>query len=68
MEMDSLELFRRAVDEGIAIFPGIMCATTSIYNNCIRISCGLPWSERIDQGIATLARLIDGLDNRTKSV
>jgi DNA-binding transcriptional MocR family regulator len=57
--VDSLELFRRALELKIAVLPGIICATTKMYNNCIRISCGMPWSEELDNGIETLAGLID---------
>lgn len=59
--VDSLELFRRALASRIAVLPGIICATTDMYKNCIRISCGMPWSERLDKGLQTLANIIEGL-------
>jgi DNA-binding transcriptional MocR family regulator len=61
LPVDSLELFRRALNARIAVLPGVVCATTSLYSNCIRISCGVPWSKRLDQGLATLADLISEL-------
>lgn len=63
--IDSLELFRRALASHIAVLPGIICATTDIYKNCIRISCGMPWSERLDQGLQTLATLIERLGHES---
>lgn len=60
--IDSLELFRLALASRIAVLPGIICATTPTYNNCIRISCGMPWNARLDNGLHTLAGLIDSLN------
>jgi DNA-binding transcriptional MocR family regulator len=61
--IDSLELFRRAMEKKIAVLPGIICATTDAYRNCIRISCGMPWSRQLDQGLRTLAGIIHELNN-----
>ncbi len=55
--VDSLELFRRALEKGIAVMPGAMCASGKAYRHCIRISCGLPYSDRIERGLQTLASL-----------
>jgi DNA-binding transcriptional MocR family regulator len=56
--MDSLELFRQALAAGIAVLPGIICASTPVFNNCLRLSCGLPWSKKRDKALKTLAGLI----------
>ena len=55
---DSLELFRQALAARIAVLPGVICASGEVYSNCIRLSCGMPWSERMHQGIKTLASLV----------
>ena len=57
-ETDSLSLFRQALACKIAIMPGIICAGTPDYRNCIRISCGLPYSPVIDQSIEQLAAIV----------
>ena len=57
-DLDSLELFRRALKEKIAVLPGVICASNDDYRHCIRISCGLPFSERIDNGLKTLSRIV----------
>lgn len=59
--MDSLEIFRRALKVKIAVLPGIICANTDAYRHCIRISCGLPYDETLDQGVRTLADIIRDL-------
>ncbi len=55
---DTLEVFHQALKERIAIIPGIICATTDRYKNCMRISCGSPWNERIETAIARLGQII----------
>lgn len=41
----------------ISIAPGPIFSATQKYKNCIRLSCGLPWSERLEQAIHTLGDL-----------
>ena len=55
--LDSLELFRCALEQKIAVLPGIIFASGDSFRNCIRISCGMPYSDRIDQGLQTLATI-----------
>jgi DNA-binding transcriptional MocR family regulator len=56
--VDSLELFRRALEAKVAVMPGIMCASGDAFKNCIRICCGIPYDDRIELGIQILGRLI----------
>jgi DNA-binding transcriptional MocR family regulator len=56
--IDSLRLFRRALEAKVAVMPGIMCASGDAFANCIRICCGLPYDDRIERAIRTLGRLI----------
>ncbi len=56
--VDSLELFRQALEAKVAVIPGIMCASGDAFKNCIRICCGIPYDDRIEQGIRTLGGLI----------
>jgi hypothetical protein len=51
-------VFRQARKQKISILPGIICSTTGRYRNFLRISCGYPWSEPIEKGIKTLAKII----------
>ncbi len=56
--VDSLELFRAALEKRIAVFPGVICANSDIYRNYIRINCGMPYTDAIDRGIQTLAGIV----------
>jgi DNA-binding transcriptional MocR family regulator len=57
--MDSLQIFREAIAQNIAVLPGIMCASGDTFNNCIRISCGMPYSDSIDRGLQRLANIVN---------
>lgn len=55
--LDSLELYRKALREKISIAPGPIFSAKQKYQNFIRLSCGQPWSERLEQALMTLGRL-----------
>ena len=55
--VDSIELHRRALQQKISIVPGPIFSAKQKYKNFIRLSCGLPWSEKIDRALQTLAEL-----------
>jgi DNA-binding transcriptional MocR family regulator len=57
-QVDGLKVFQEARKRRISIFPGIICSTTGRYRNYIRISCGYPWSEKMERGIVTVAEII----------
>jgi DNA-binding transcriptional MocR family regulator len=64
--VDSIELYQRALKERIGLAPGPMFSASSRYANCIRINCGLPWSERIEGALARVGELACGLAPRPK--
>lgn len=55
--VSGLELHRRALKNNIAVAPGMFFSAKRRYHNCIRINCANPWSEKIEQAVATLGRL-----------
>ena len=55
--VDSLELHRRALAQKISIAPGPIFSAKQKYKNFIRLSCGLPWSEKIDGAVQRLGEL-----------
>ena len=57
--IDSLKLFQKAIARNIAVLPGIMCATGDTFANFIRISCGMPFTDTIDQGLKSLAGIVE---------
>ena len=56
--VDSMKVYQRAYEEKISILPGIICATSDRYNNCLRLNCGIKWSPRLENGIRTLGKII----------
>ena len=58
-EIDTVELARQAMNHHqIAIAPGcIFSATGARFGNCFRMSCGYPWSTKMESAVRTLGKL-----------
>jgi DNA-binding transcriptional MocR family regulator len=56
--VDSMVLYGEARKRNISIMPGAICSASDKYNHFIRISCGHPWTDRVEQGIAALGKTI----------
>jgi DNA-binding transcriptional MocR family regulator len=56
-QFDAMQLYEAALTHRISIAPGEMFSPSGNYKNCLRINCGLPWSEEIDQAMRTLGYL-----------
>jgi len=54
--VDALALHEQALRKRIVIAPGPLFSARQRFTNFIRISAGTPWSDRIADGIKTLAR------------
>lgn len=65
--VDAMELHEAARAKHISIAPGPIFSTKNQYNNFIRISCGLPWSEKIEEAIKEIGKLIITLSNHQLS-
>ncbi|MGF6479538.1 PLP-dependent aminotransferase family protein [Paraburkholderia sp. JPY419] len=57
-EVDSMKLYRFALDEGITIGPGYMFSVSDSYRNFIRLNYSYPWSSEIEQAVMTVGRLV----------
>ena len=55
---DALALHEAALRKRIVVAPGPLFSARQRFANFIRISAGTPWSDRVSEGIRTLARLI----------
>jgi DNA-binding transcriptional MocR family regulator len=69
-KLDTTELAARAMNQHrIAIAPGcIFSANGKNYRNCLRLSCGHPWSARMESAIQTLGQLAGGETGRRVGV
>ena len=56
--IDTYKLHKRALKHGIGIAPGQIFSSQGRFENCFRLSFGLPWSDRVEQGIKTLGELV----------
>ena len=60
-KIDSMEIYQRAYQKKISILPGTICSSTDRYKNCLRINCGIKWSQRLEDGIKTIGQIIKSL-------
>ncbi|MGG5576295.1 PLP-dependent aminotransferase family protein [Myroides sp. C15-4] len=56
-KVNTLKLYDLCIQEGISIAPGRMFTVQRQFQNCIRISIGLPWSKEIEQQLKRVGRL-----------
>jgi DNA-binding transcriptional MocR family regulator len=63
-KIDSLELYRRAALERISIVPGIIFSAKGRYQNFIRLNCAHSWSDKLEQALFVLGRLVCELNSR----
>lgn len=57
---DAVRLRKQALAENINFMPGSMFTNSkNTYRNALRLSCGLPWSARMDQGLRRLGELAE---------
>lgn len=56
--IDTRELFGAALERGVCFAPGDVFSATRRYSHCMRLSCGAPWSARIERAVETLGRMI----------
>lgn len=59
--VSSLELLDRALAAGISIAPGPMFSAKSKFLNFIRLNCGNPWSDRIEDALKQLGRMVHAM-------
>lgn len=63
-QVDGTELFEKCLAEGVSVTPGVLFSSTAKFKNCIRVSCGMPWSARIEAAVATAGRIARSLATR----
>jgi len=51
---DAIDLFRKSVEAGTSITPGVLFSPSGKYKRCARISYGLPWNNRLEKAIEQL--------------
>ncbi len=59
--LDSLQLLRLALAQGISLAPGPIFSASRGFHHCARLNYGHPWSPRSEQAMEVLGRLVAGL-------
>ncbi|MBW4538703.1 MAG: PLP-dependent aminotransferase family protein [Myxacorys chilensis ATA2-1-KO14] len=57
-EFDAMALYEKALEHHISVAPGNMFSPSGNYTNCLRLNCGLPWSQTINDAMQTLGSLV----------
>ncbi len=55
--VDTLRLHRDALKHRISTAPGPLFTVKDRYKNCLRMNCGLPWTDEIETALKTLGTL-----------
>jgi DNA-binding transcriptional MocR family regulator len=62
LAVDAMRLFEEARKAGISLAPGPIFSPVGGFSNYIRLSCGFPWSTKIERAIGVLGRLASRLE------
>ena len=57
-KVNTTDLFDTAIKQRISIAPGRMFTLQNQFENCMRLSIGLPWSEEVQNRLKLLGRLV----------
>jgi len=55
--IDAIRLRRAALARKINLAPGPLFSVKDRYRNCLRINCGVPWTETVAEAVRTVGRL-----------
>ncbi|UFQ98938.1 GntR family transcriptional regulator MpaR [Pseudomonas wenzhouensis] len=59
--LDSLQLLRLALAQGISLAPGPIFSASQGFRHCARLNYGHPWNPRSEQAMEVFGRLVAGL-------
>jgi len=57
-KVDTLKLYHDALRHRINTAPGALFSVKDRYNNCMRMSCGVPWSDEVETALRRVGELI----------
>lgn len=60
-QVDSLQVFKTALAQGISIAPGPIFSPTRRFRHCIRLNYGGVWNDASDKAMQTLGRIIHSM-------
>ncbi len=54
---DTVELYNRAMKQGISVAPGRMYTLQDQYNNCLKLNYGMLWNDKVEEALKTVGGL-----------
>ena len=57
-DFDTMELYQEGIAQGFSFAPGRLFSSSDRYRNCLRLSCGHPWSPEREHAVVKLGQLI----------
>ncbi len=60
-KIDTYQLYQEAMLHKISIAPGTMFTLQERYQNCMRLSYGMPWTPEIDKALQKLGNMVKGM-------
>jgi DNA-binding transcriptional MocR family regulator len=60
-KIDTYHLYQEAMQHKISIAPGAMFTLQERYQNCMRLSYGMPWTPEVDKALKKLGNLVKGM-------
>lgn len=61
--INTLDLFKHALQHGISIAPGAMFSATQGMQHCLRLNFGTPWSDHLENAVKQLAQILKEIDS-----
>ncbi len=56
-QVDTVHLYQQAVQAKISLAPGPLFSAYGNYTNCLRLSCALTWTPRVEKAIRYIGEL-----------
>ncbi|MGI1680050.1 MAG: PLP-dependent aminotransferase family protein [Cellvibrionaceae bacterium] len=56
--INTLELANQAIAHNISIAPGKLFSSTKKYDHCLRLSCAVVWTKKVDSSLKIIGRLL----------
>jgi DNA-binding transcriptional MocR family regulator len=53
--INSADIFQLALQQNISVSPGTLFSPSNRYQHCIRLSYGLPWNDKVEEGLKVFA-------------
>ena len=60
-KIDTYQLYREAMLNKISVAPGTMFSLQDRYQNCLRLSYGMPWTSQTEKALKKLGGLVKGM-------